>query len=404
MERRSSKRVESLRASQRIECLLSPTMDPKLWGNLPPEVLLRIFQALPIRDFYTLRVVCKEWHNVACERRGFSNHSVPKPYFTLIRQGLEHSPTGTLAFNASSGRWIWRLHSPGSYIWHQIGDLYEPFVVEGIFFEGTAVWNPSHPELQRLTVGEPQNLLFNVHTDKGFLDFKLALGGRKIPAPPRIQNSILGMMVDTARRPYAYKLIMGNCNADTLILDSQTNTWEPKPSRMVRSRAPCKSANPKSCVQFDGRMYVWSESDEIQVYSLAEDKWSSVNAPPRHASDDAFRGLGHWQSALYAVTKNEQGTLSVWTLTAQEWREFAQSPSSLFSYLLADGARLPGVATHCNEYLLMHVLADWQGAPTRREGVMKRWQVEKLGRRYVLFNISNKRWEVVALPNSQLWK
>jgi hypothetical protein len=408
MERRASKRVESLRASQRIECLLSPRMDRKLWGNLPGEVLEKIYRAVVIRDFYKLRVVCKEWNNVACERRCFGD-PVPKPYFLLVSsQRRECSPTGVLAYNVASGRWIWRLVGQ-EYGFHEVGSLYESFVVEGVLFDRTAFGRPGDYSLapvtvlpQDLSVGEPQNLLFDVQIDRVFKAFKRNLGWRRIPEAPRIKKgSILGMMVDTSRRPCTYKLIVGNCNAGTQVLDSRTNTWEPKPSRMVRCRlAPCRSASPKSCVQCDGRMYVWSESDEIQVYSLEEDEWSTLNAPPRHASDDEFRGLGHWQSELYAVSKNEHGTLSVWKLVnraLQEWSEFERIPSGLYSYLLKPGAVLPIVAAHCNEYLLMHVLTDCNG-------FSKKLGDHRLGRRYVIFNISNKRWEIVALPYAQLWR
>jgi hypothetical protein len=106
------------------------------------------------------------------------------------------------------------------------------------------------------------------------------------------------------------------------------------------------------------------------------------------------------RTELYAVSKNEHGTLSVWKLVnraLQEWSEFERIPSGLYSYLLKPGAVLPIVAAHCNEYLLMHVLTDCNG-------FSKKLGDHRLGRRYVIFNISNKRWEIVALPYAQLWR
>ncbi|KAG0566433.1 hypothetical protein KC19_7G063500 [Ceratodon purpureus] len=67
IERGISKRSESLKASKQIESLSRTNMDPKLWGNLPNELLLKIYESLPIKDFYNLQVVCKEWNEVACK-------------------------------------------------------------------------------------------------------------------------------------------------------------------------------------------------------------------------------------------------------------------------------------------------------------------------------------------------
>jgi hypothetical protein len=52
----------------------------------------------------------------------------------------------------------------------------------------------------------------------------------------------------------------------------------------------------------------------IQMYSLEDDEWSTLTPTPRHASAEGFRGLDHWQSQLYAVSQNEQATLSAWKL------------------------------------------------------------------------------------------
>jgi hypothetical protein len=40
-------------------------MDKKIWCNLSEDVVLLIYQKLPINEFFKLRVVCKEWNHVA---------------------------------------------------------------------------------------------------------------------------------------------------------------------------------------------------------------------------------------------------------------------------------------------------------------------------------------------------
>ena len=372
-------------------------MDPKLWGNLPDEVLLKIYKSLLIKDFYNLRMVCKEWNKVASKRRCFNDQYVLKPYFLIFDGLLNHDSSQILAYNASSGLWIWKnIPQLGFIFGSKIGDNYEAFVVEGVFFDGTT--SHSHKPMDVTVI----TIFFHVHIDYRHFqayDRRRLDDVKKIPALPQVEQSILGMMVDTSKRPYTFKLIMGNCNADTLILDSETNIWESRPSRMVRCKAPCPGFMPKSCVQLDGHMYVWTDLDEIQVYSLEEDKWSTLSAPQRHPQSSwqyssEVRGLGHWDGVVYAVNKNKQGTLSVWKLmnrVTQNWSKFEQIPSQLFSYLKLEFYGTVIFAAHCNEYFLIHV---------------RFWDVckEYYDRRFVLFNISNKRWEIVDLDPAQLQK
>ena len=57
---------------------------------------------------------------------------------------------------------------------------------------------------------------------------------------------------------------------------------------------------------------------------------------------------------------NGQGMLSVCKLNMVDklWTEYTQTPGSLFMHLMKPGDVLPIMASHCNSYFLMHVLAQ----------------------------------------------
>lgn len=417
MERRvSRRRTASLKASsQGDQTLLNPQMDPSLWSGLPQENLLDIFDALPVKDYFRLGRVCKEWHDKASERRPLPDEEqvrVREPFFLLVRRSREEcSPLGTLALHAATAKWMWQPASAWQssynwpYGWYGIGNLLESFEVEGVLFQMP----------QTTTVPGFLNYmgLFDVH--RHHANQKLYRPGvmytTYIPHVDPAPESVLGMMVDEDSR--AYTLILGSPVMDTLVLDSRTNKWEPKPSRLARARPSSASAARKSCVQLQGKMYLWMDSDEIHVYSPSSNEWSSLPVPPRdELDDDQIRGLGHWGDELYAVAKNKQGTLSVWKFDG-DWSEYAEIPGWLFAHLMLFGAVLPIMVSHCKGYFLIHVLAQPNTAPQPKATM--RWDefmeqqkrlrpVLKLDRRFILFNIANKKWEMVDMPYTKMWK
>lgn len=359
-----------------------------------------IYLSLPIPDFFGFRSVCKDWNAVAHMRRYFTD-LVPKPYFILTQQGYQCNFTGILAYSISRNRWEWK-HMTNHYKHAGVGHLYEQFVVDGVLFSASDLCHhdgyPNQADWCEYSIlDKPQNLLFDVEEHKSINRFRKGRDGKRIHPPPiHSPGSILGMMVDRSRK--AYKLILGNSEAGTLILDSVTNSWVARESRMVRWRDPMTSILPKSCVQVNGRMYVWFEADEIQVYNLEKDEWSALDTPPRYDGIEGCRGLAHWQGKLYAVTRNPHGTLSVWKLVDHaKWILYEQIPIALYDYLIQHDCVPPLVTAHCNEFLLISVC-------TSMHQHVPQTMMQKLGRRIVIFNITNKRWEIAHLPFAQIWK
>jgi hypothetical protein len=64
-------------------------MDKKIWCNLSEDVVLLIYQKLPINEFFKLRVVCKEWNHVA------STHPC------IVGDGWEHNKMFIQRFKAT---------------------------------------------------------------------------------------------------------------------------------------------------------------------------------------------------------------------------------------------------------------------------------------------------------------
>lgn len=63
-----------------------------------------------------------------------------------------------------------------------------------------------------------------------------------VPRSPKCINaygwhrrSVFGMLIDRSVRPYAWKLVQGNEDANTQIYDSRSNSWIVRPSRMLHN-------------------------------------------------------------------------------------------------------------------------------------------------------------------------
>jgi hypothetical protein len=62
-------------------------MDAELWGELQRYVDLKeVFAKLPLREFFQLRLVCKEWNRLASDQQFLEEsfkRPIPKPYFVV---------------------------------------------------------------------------------------------------------------------------------------------------------------------------------------------------------------------------------------------------------------------------------------------------------------------------------
>lgn len=194
------------------------SMDPNIWSNLETDLWRTIFGKLPFREFFQLRVVCKERHQLASDRnflefeRSFTAVT-PKPFFVLVTEYVRKRATkknlplekfqrhGLLRYDASCHRWSWT--------WLPLltttrGSL----AMEGLIYSGA-------------------DQVINLHT-RVF---------HTLARPPDHPSPFLGLAIlkynigmtslDRSKIPYTFQIVVGHKH-HTVIYNSRTNSWTHK--------------------------------------------------------------------------------------------------------------------------------------------------------------------------------
>jgi hypothetical protein len=351
----------------------SRDMDAELWGRLQLHIgLERVFAKLPFREFFQLRLVCKEWNRLAGDRafldESFREYLIPKPYFVLDAQGFDDKVRGLLARDRSSGLWSWtRLPSSGSTeFWSMSGLVYSDV---------------------ELSNDERVRKVFNLHT-------RLWL---TLPPPVEItlnSHPFTGMIVDTSVRPYAFQFIEGSDDVSTQIFNSWCNSWTTKSSQQY-GMSPGHST-----VAFcKGVLYIRCELDEIVIYDTEKDKWDGINPSEFGDSDDFLRGIGAWQWRVFTPSVDpKQRVIRVWELVRpaeqqESWVEIDCMPGELYSWLFyensdpqVDVRDVQILASYCDEHILVYA---WY---------MDEDEYVATGERFVLFNLATRTWQKLEFP------
>lgn len=368
-------------------------MDPEVWGTLQHHINLaeNVYMRLPLREFFQLRAVCKDWNYLALQRRCPSER-IHKPYFAIAHPvTIPFIPYhgGILTFHVSSGQWKWNQLPCES---NQLNPLCQPFSVKGIILGA-------------------RNEVFKICD----VHAKRCIGCIYLPRDENFRLlemerfRTLGMAVDTSVFPHTFKLILGGPKTNTAIYDSakcghkldDRYTWETRPSRMLTPTS--KRWIVKSCIHCQSDVYIWSQMDKILVYSLTEDIWSTLDPPRLGSEDDRVIGaLGYWNGRLFLVMADEDSSLVVWELVSrseQRWRKFTCIPAAMQSWVVPRGDDERKVfASFCDEHVLVHTLL---GRKAKRTGI---------GKNIVLFNLATKYWENTYVgsygvePKRRLWE
>lgn len=220
------------------------------------------------------------------------------------------------------------------------------------------------------------------------------------PKPVEIHSCALGMTVDTS----GFKIILGSRDFGTQIYDSVTKSWETRSSHLV----PCnlqRMYGLMTCLHCGDYIYIWAQLDKILTYSLKEDKWDTLDPPPRNPSDSNWRGLGSWEGRLFTVNCDGDATLGAWTnddeddsciapllwvwekLVDQGWKKVDEMPGDMQRWLtplrIHDYKDIEIHARFSDEHVLMY---SWVPEAARAF-------------RFVLYNVATKMWEKVEVPN-----
>jgi hypothetical protein len=309
-------------------------MDAELWGELQRYVDLKeVFAKLPLREFFQLRLVCKEWNRLASDQQFLEEsfkRPIPKPYFVVNAYSSgRRKLTCLLTYDAASKRWS-STRLP-SFLNLYSGDL----VTEGLLH--------SYHHLR-----ENPEQVFNIHTRVFHtLPEPLQFPEPNLPTPFPFR----AMAVDTSQ---TFQLILSESSKNPpQIYSSKTNSW----TRLASSSSSsiCK----KSC----NVMYTRYEN-HILAYSLEEDAWVQLEAPPGSCETNR-RSVGRWGGRLFDVTVDvRQRSVTVWERVEQRWKAFERLSEDLFSWLVyADRVMPPSLrvreeleirACFCSEYVLVY--------------------------------------------------
>lgn len=268
---------------------LGMAMDPELWGDLQHHISLPecVYLKLPLREFFQLRGVCKDWNRLALDRRCLTD-PLRTPYITMVRksnsiasasQDDKHSLHGMLAFDigtSSFPRWRWTPHPEETGKPFHV--LCRAFVAKRMTFD--------HHDL------DENPTIYDGHANREHL----------IPRPPNsVTCGALGISVDNSVMPHTFKLILGGVGMKTQVYDSVRSSWTTRASILAPEGRPHAFALSLHCADC---VYIWSQVDQILVYSLKDDVWSVLSPSPSPATDslpNAGSELGSWRRRVFTV-------------------------------------------------------------------------------------------------------
>lgn len=356
-------------------------MDVKLWGELHHYIDLKeVFAKLPLREFFQLRLVCKEWNRLASDQKfleeSFKN-PIPKPYFVVNAYSVGRQKlTCLLAYDAASRRWS-STRLP-SFLDLYSGDL----VSEGLLH--------SYYHLR-----DNKEQVFNIHTRvfhtlPEALEFSDTRPNTRVPASP---FPFRALAVDTSVRPHTFQLILGESSKNPpQIYNSKTNSWTLSSSRQVVLDPDDAIRNKDNCKHSGKRSVVYTRYDtHIMSYAPEEETWFQLESPPG-SCDTNRRSLGAWGGRLFDVTVDlRQRSITIWELVdhcKQEWKAFERMSEDMFSWVIYGDHLIPPPeieleirSCYCNEYILVY-------SSLPEEGLVER---------FVICNLVTRKWEKIEV-------
>ncbi|KAG0569627.1 hypothetical protein KC19_6G103400 [Ceratodon purpureus] len=360
-------------------------MDPELWGNLQCEIPLDlIFAKLPLREFFQLRVVCREWNRLASDRE-FLVAANPKPiqklYFHLCRRGPDYQLHGLLTYTSWCKRWDYSCLG-------QHDELYSLVANQGL------IYAPRAGDCNILRV-------FDIHSRIWYTlprldpELRILYDDKHFP--------VVALKVDTSSYPYEFEVIRAGgispsptpiiSPSPTHIYNSRTNTWSVgKLTNIVDS--PIKA----TCAQVSDALYVWSDLDYVYCYKITEDCWYTRDVAE---DDDSFEswltGIGAWKEKVYHVSSIRFGKypnswdellMYEWDDEDLQWEEVDRMPPHLRDWLLDscndEHYAFEILSSHCDEWVLIYSYY---------------YEVGNVNK-YILYNLETKVWEIANIPDA----
>ncbi|KAG0620505.1 hypothetical protein M758_4G221100 [Ceratodon purpureus] len=349
-------------------------LDAGVWGQLQHHIQLEdVYQKLPFEELFRLRVVCKAWNHAAKQRLE------PKPFFVIIPQGrYEYGDTeylnGVLCYDVASKKYSFkRQRFPIPYT------KTAPFEVEGLIF-------CDHPDILK------QQGVFNIHNKTW----------HAVPPAPKESEyrSAIGMMVDTSKRPYSFKLVVGSLDTKTQIYDSQSQLWTTTSSRLKQLAKPAMVRGQiVNCMCHNGCVYISVGSEILLMYSKGRDTWTIMDFPEVKGSGEDgcdVHTLGVWEGRIFTTREDcSNGNVTVWELVdpiREEWAKYVVISGANYSMLNECDFFNQGPSVYedlrvypcfCNGYLLLY---NWHYTDCRSYAMG-------------MLNLATHEWEKIHFPS-----
>ncbi|KAG6548169.1 hypothetical protein Mapa_010220 [Marchantia paleacea] len=281
-------------------------MDPRIWSQLPEDMMVCVLAFLPVNCLLRFRAVCKKWDAMMFSRRFLYTRSqvhIQEPYFEFINLIYCRMTQQLSSYN------------PVSNTWHKMSmDFLPPHSGISVASSGGLLCFSAPREF-----GAGLSLVVCNPVTKSW---------RALPPRPLYERPMLVSIV-AENRPPRYTVITAGM-LSTEIFDSTTLSWRTAgslPQETTLYPHFAYSAGSLFCLTQD------SWSIPVLEFDLQQEVWSAVQTG---------RLPGQWQSrtlvgckgSLFIVAKSARKTgisVCVWKLdqATRKWKEIATMPPSM---------------------------------------------------------------------------
>ncbi|KAG0609173.1 hypothetical protein M758_8G163600 [Ceratodon purpureus] len=360
-------------------------MDERLWGMLQNHIdLSMIYAKLPNDAFFRLRAVCKDWNRLASDPI-FLRESSNIPTLNFLVDGPMCNYR-LLTYDSSSRRWNWTHGLPRADI--GVGDLL----------------------LTRLNAHE--HSVFNIQTRTVQTLPSLPPVDPERDLEHALDDTLIGMTVDTSVNPPSFRVILGHKEIGTRIYDSTTDSWSTDSLSMVVEWEPGQDSifahSDPTCVEFCGVLYIrlwgmYGEDINVYTYMLEDDWWSGIEQIIPNQYDFHTFDIGAWADRLFLFGMRDKPAREfvAWSRSERpNWTLFDRMPEDLYEWMQIEYEDLDRPSRDVNAkywpcHQDMEIRTKFCGEYVL---VFKCLGLADVAERAILYNLDSKVWQKVGIP------
>ncbi|KAH7654568.1 F-box domain-containing protein [Dioscorea alata] len=309
----------------------SMAMDPRIWRNLPPNLLDRILAFLPPPSFFRARAVCKRFYSLLFSDTFLEMHLHLSPslhWFLFFPSTTIPTPTTTTTTTTPTTLSTAFLLNTNDNTWHHLSfsSLIPPNFSPAASSGGLLCFISTTPGLKTLILCNPLSKLIS--------QLPSSLRPRLFPSVGLTvghSSFICVIAGDDLISPFAVK----NLTAETFHADGLTGFYSPWTTA---------SSLPRLCnlesglmLFISGRFYCMNYSPfSVLAYDVASNDWFKIQAPMRRfLRCPSLVDLGGRVVLVAAVEKsklNVPRSLRLWVLQpcGRAWAELDRMPAEVY--------------------------------------------------------------------------